>query len=150
MADYTEQQSEVMYPLAYAHPDSYSPAATTSAYVSFANYHRGWLFIDVGDMVATATLDVSLMQATTTAGGGPAKAFTPAKAITQLTQAGGDGDDLICVQFQTEELDVDNGFDCVAVLVTVGTAAVELSWCLFGIVPRFPPVPTTNWTERVA
>lgn len=149
MSDYTEQQSEVMYPLAYAHPDSYTAVARTSAYVSFANYHRGWIFLDVGDMVATSTLDLSLLQATTTGGVGT-KAFTPAKAITQLTQAGGDGDDLICIQFQTEELDVDNGFDCVAVLVTVGTAAVEYSWCMFGIVPRFPPVPTTNWTERVA
>ena len=150
MADYTEKQSEVMYPLVYAHPDSYTAAARTSAYVSFANYHRGWILLVVGEMAQGSELVLSLMQATTTAGGGPAKAFTPAKAITQLTQAGGDGDDLICVQFQTEELDVDNGFDCVAVLVTVANAAVEYSWCLFGIVPRFQPVPTTNWTERVA
>jgi len=148
MSNFTEQISEVMYPLVYDNADSHAAAVYTSAYVSLANYHRAWLVLDVGDMVATSTLDVVIRQATTTAGAG-VKAIT-GKAITQLTAAGGDGNDLVCIELRTEELDVTGGFDCVCVRVTVGTAAVEYGYILYGCITRFEPVPTANWTERIA
>ena len=144
---YTERWTEVCYPLAIEYSDDLGPAATASAYVSFANYHRGILIINVGDMGQTATLDALLQQATTTAGAG-VKAIT-GKAITQLTQAGGDGNDLVAIEFRTEELDVANGFDCVRFVITTGVAAVEYGAMLLGIVSRFDPVPTTNWTEII-
>ena len=147
MADYTERLSEVMYPLVMEYSDSLSVATHTSSYVSLANYHRAWCFINVGDMGSSATLDVALYQATDTSGTS-AKAIT-SKSITQLTQAGGDGDDLLCIELQGEELDVDGGFDCVAVVATVGTAAVEFSLVLFGCVSRYDPTPTSNWAEVV-
>jgi len=145
---YTNRVSEDMYPLVAYHADSLGVSAITSAYVSLANYHRAWLYLNVGEMQATATLDVSFLQATTTAGAGT-KAFVPAKAITQLTQAAGDGDQQVCVEIQTSELDVDGGFDCLAVVTTVAGAAVELAWSLFGCVTRFKETPTTNWEEIV-
>lgn len=144
---YTARLSEMMYPLAAAYAGSVAIGTHTSAYVSLRDYHRAWAVLNVGDMAATATLNVSLLQATTVAGAG-SKAIT-GKAITQLTQAGGDSDSLICIELQTEELDVDGGFDCIAMQAVVGTAAVELSYALYGCVPRFPPVPITNWTEIV-
>jgi len=146
---YTNHVSEDMYPLVSEFADSITVAAHTSAYVSLANYHRAWLYLNIGEMGQTATLDVSFLQATTTAGAGT-KAFVPAKAITQLTQAAGDGDQLVCVEIQTSELDVDGGFDCIAVLLTVGVATIELAWSLFGVISRFKEVPTTNWEEIVA
>jgi hypothetical protein len=115
--------------------------------VSLANYHRAVLVIDVGDMVATATLDAGIQQATTTGGAG-VKAIS-GKTITQLTQAGGDGNDLVAIELRTEELDVTNGFDCIRFYVTVGTANVEYSAILYGGVTRFSPTATTNWTEVV-
>jgi len=145
---YTNRVSEDMYPLVSEYSDSITVAAHTSAYVSLANYHRAWLFLNVGEMQGTATLDVSFLQATDTAGTG-SKALVPAKAITQLDQAAGDGNQLVCVELQTEELDVDGGFDCVAVLLTVGNAAVELGWSLFGTCSRYKATPTTNWEEIV-
>lgn len=144
---YTNRVSEVMYPLVYEHADSITAAAHTSARVSLANYHRAFFFMDVGEMGQGATIDVQLYQATAATGG--TTAVITGKAITQLTQAGGDGDQLVCIEVQTEELNVDDGYEHVYALVTVGNAACELSWCLFGVEPRFAPTPTTNWEEIV-
>lgn len=144
---YTERFTEVHYPLDADYADSFAIGTHTSAYVSLANYHRAVFVLNVGDIAAGGGLDVQLLQATTTAGAG-AKAIT-GKSITRLTQAGGDGDDLVAIELQTEELDVDGGFDCVAMELTVISATIELSYIIYGIVPRFPPTGTTNWQEVV-
>ena len=145
---YTNRVSEDMYPLVSEYADSLTAVAHTSAYVSLANYHRAWLYLNIGEMQQGSSLNVSFLQATTTAGAG-SKAFVPAKAITELTALAGDGDQLVCVEIQTSELDVDGGFDCVAVLLTIAGATVELAWSLFGVISRFKAVPTTNWEEIV-
>lgn len=147
MAEYTSRFSELHYPLASDYADSFAIGTHTSAYVSLMNYHRTVIVINVGDIAAGGALDARLLQATTTAGAG-AKAIT-GKAITQLTQAGGDGDDIVCIELQTEELDVTNAFDCIALELTVTSGAVELSYIIYGIEPRFPPTGTTNWAEVV-
>ena len=146
---YTNRVSEDMYPLASEFADSLTAVAHTSAYVSLANYHRAWFYLNIGEMQQGSSLDVSFLQATTTTGA-DGKAFVPAKAITQLTAAAGDGNQLVCVEIQTSELDVDGGFDCIAVLLTIAGATVELAWSLFGVISRFKEVPTTNWEEIVA
>ena len=56
---------------------------------------------------------------------------------------------LLCIELQTEELDVDGAFDCIMLRLTVAEAAVECSAWIFGLSPRYPPVPTTNWEEIV-
>jgi len=147
MADYTSRVSERMYPLAIEYADSHNAGTLNGTWVSLRDYHRAWLVLNVGDMAAGATLDAGLQQATTTAGAG-AKAIT-GKTITQLTQAGGDGDDLVCIELQTEELDVSNNFDCVRFYVTVANAAVEYGAVLYGLMSRFDPVAITNWQEIV-
>jgi hypothetical protein len=144
---YTERFSETHYPLLIEHADSIGPAATASNYVNVANYHRLIFVLDVGDIGQTGTIDAQLYQATDTSGTG-VKVIT-GKAITQLTQAGGDGDEVVCIECRTEELDVTGGFDCVKVLLTTGVAASEYSWILYGLVSRFEPVPTTNWAEII-
>lgn len=144
---YTNRLSEVLYPVSIEHPDSFAAGTYTGSWYDMRDYHRAWLVINVGDMVATATLDAGLQQASDTTGTG-VKAIT-GKTITQLTQAGGDGNDIVCIELQTEELDVDNSFECVRWYVTVAAAAVELSVVLYFAEPRFAPVPTTNWTEVV-
>lgn len=147
MANYTERFSEGHYPLVSYNSDSQGIATVNSAWVSLASYHRAVLVINVGDMVATATLDVSLRQASDGTGTGT-KAIT-GKAITQLTQAGGDGNQILVIELQTEELDVDGGFENVGVRHVVAAAAVEMGWTLFGIQPRYAPVPTTNYAEII-
>lgn len=145
--NYTERFSEGHYPLVHEPADSFNAGTVDSAYVSLANYHRAVLLLSVGDMAGTATLDVSIRQAKDSAGTG-VKAIT-GKAITQLTQASGDGNDMFAIELRTEELDVNGGFEHVSVRAVVANAAVEYSYVLLGIEPRFAPVPTTNWEEIV-
>lgn len=144
---YTNRFSEIIVPAIGEHADSIGVAVHTSTRVSMENYHRAWLVLDVGDMGQGATLDLALMQATALTGG--STAAIAGKSITQLTQAAGDGNQYCCIELQTEELDVDGGYEHVYVVVTVTGAAVELAWCLFLGEPRFAPVPTTGWEEIV-
>lgn len=150
---YTERLSEAVYPLAIEYADSQAIGAHAGAWVNVSLYHRLWLVVNVGEMQAGATLDAALQQATTTAGAGVkailAKNQVTNKAITQLTQAGGDGDDLVCIELQTEEMDVTNLFDCVRFVITIAGAAVEYAAVLYGCISRHKAVPTTNWTEII-
>ena len=84
----------------------------------------------------------------TSAAGADAKIIA-GKAITQLTQAGGDGGDLVAIELRTEELDVNGEFAYVAAIVTVGNAASELSAVLLLGCTNYAPVPVTAWTEIV-
>lgn len=145
---YTERFSEVHYPLAHHLPLARDASVNYSAYVSLANYHRAVLVVHVGAMTANSTLDAGIQQASDSTGTG-VKAIT-GKAITQLTQAGGDGnEDPIVIELRTEELDVTGGFEHVRFYVTVGTNPVTYSAVLYGIVSRYEPVPTTNWAQIV-
>jgi hypothetical protein len=117
-------------------------------YVSLANYHRAVILMHVGVMTASGTIDAVVHQATDTSGTS-AKHLTTSKAITQLTQAGGDSGSDVAIEVQTEELDVDGGFDCIALGYTVGTAATLLSIEIYGFEPRYAPVSTSAWAEIV-
>lgn len=144
---YTERNSEVLYPLATYNADALGVGTFNSAYVLMRDYHRAWLVINVGEMGGGATLDAGIEQATDVAGAG-VKAIA-GKTITQLTQAGGDSDSLVCIELQTEELDVSLNFDAIRFYLTVAGAATEVSAILYGTQSRFEAVPTTNWAEIV-
>jgi hypothetical protein len=147
MNSYTQRFTEDFNPLAAEYADSQAAGTHNGTWVSLQNYHRAVFVLNVGEMQAGATLDAGIQQATDTSGTG-AKAIT-GKTITQLTQAGEDGDQLIAIELATEELDNTNNFDSVRFYVTIANAAVEYSAILYGFVSRFDPVPTTNWTEIV-
>ncbi len=144
---YTQRFTEVNYPLDQLPPEDFGPGTNNGAWVSLRDYHRAVALLHVGVITATGTVDFSLEQAQDAAGTG-AKAIT-GKAITQLTQAGGDGDQIVAIELRTEELDVNGGFEYVRAVLVTGTAAALVSNILLGIVPRFPPVPVTNWSEVV-
>ena len=150
---YTQRFSEGFNPILEENADSIAIGTHDSAYASLQNYHRAVLVLDVGDMAALATLDVQIRQAQDATGTGVKtigdKAGTGTKAITQLTQAGGDGNQTICIELQTEELDVDNNFEHVGVRAVVAGNTVEYSWRLYAFEPRFMPVPTTTWDEII-
>ena len=144
--DVTQRFSEIAYPLAVVHSDS-ETAEVNSAYVFAGNYHRFAIVVDVGDMASNATFDVQVEQATDDSG--TSLKDVSGKALTQLTQASGDGNDIFVIELKGEEMDQDNGFDYFRVEFTPATAAVEFSAVIYGLVPRYSPVPTTNWEERV-
>ena len=130
------------------HADSRTAATYNTTWTPMHNFQRGTVILDVGEMQQGATLDLALQQASDNAGTG-AKAFTPAKAITQLTQAGGDGDDVVIIEFRTEEMDVNNQFDHVRAQLTVAGAAVECALIVLKHSANYPPVAVTQWTEVV-
>jgi len=144
MADYTARVSENVYPLAIHYADGRGAGNHDSAWVSLQNYHRAWLVANIGDQEAAATFDVTLREAQDAAGTGAAN--ISGKSITALT---GDGSDLVCIELQTEELNVDAGYEHVQFRVTITGGAVIYSAILYGLFSRFKPVPTTNWTEVV-
>jgi hypothetical protein len=143
---YTARFTELAYPLLTSFADQQVPGTLDSNWVSLSTYHRAFLLFNLGDTGPGATCTVSLRQAQDTTGTG-AKAIT-GKQLTQFTQPG-DMDELCGIELRTEELDVNNDFDCVQVRVVITVSGVEMAYTLFGLEPRFAAVPTTNWTEIV-
>ena len=145
MSQYTERFTEVHEPLLVEYADSRGPVNFQSAWADFENYHRGFFELNVGEMQAGSTLDVALWEAQDNLGTG-AQAIT-GKAITQLTQAGGDGDDLVGIELRGEEMTP--GYKFVQVRMTIANAATEVGYVLYGTVTRYAYVPTTAWTEII-
>lgn len=146
---YTERFTEQYQLAAVEFPDSLGPATTNGAWLNMADFHRAFFLLLVGDIAGGGTVDFLLQQATTAAGGGPAKAIV-GKAITQLTQAGGDGDDACGIELQMEELDVTGRFSFVRWVLTTGVAAAEVAVAVLkGEPARFQPTVVTAWTEII-
>lgn len=147
---YTERFTEVHYPLVGIAPAVYSAAAEQiTSYVSLANYHRAVLVIHIGTVAAGGTVQFRLLQATTTAGAGAKGIPTTATQDKITTVLTGADSNWVAIELRTEELDVANGFDCVAFGYDVDTNTVALEATLYGIEPRFAAVPTTNYNEIV-
>ena len=145
---YTHNFAEVHEAGGTLHSDLRVPGVYNTTWLSMQNHQRGVFIIDTGAQAPNSTVDFALQQATDNAGTG-AKVFTPAKAITQLTQVGGDDDDLLIVEFRTEEMDVNNQFDFVRGVLTIGgansyTTVIPLRGC-----SNYPPVSQAAWTEVV-
>jgi len=137
-----------MEPLAAIYPVA-APAGTyrtAPTWFHVGNEHKGIVILMTGDMAATSTLDMALLQAQDANGTG-AKAF---KAITQLTAAGGDEHDKVAINWKNDELDAANDFDHLCVRVRVGTAAVCFSVIVESDSPRHAPVSQAGWTEVIA
>lgn len=114
-----------------------------------AQERERWLFmLNVGDMGQGSTIDLELQQAQDALGTG-AKAIA-GKAITQLTQAGGDGDDMVCINLANAELDAANNFDFVRARLDVLTASANAALIVLAGALRYLPPSYTAWTEIVA
>lgn len=132
--------------LAHIPADS-ETVAVNSSWVSMSQFHRAVAVISVGDMAATATFDAKLQEATDS-DGTSAKDITD-KAITQLTQAGGDSNQILVIELDASELDVDNGFDHIRLVATPAVAAVEFAAFIIGFDARYKPVSITAIEEVV-
>jgi len=136
MADYTERFSEVWSLLGQIRAVAVATEQNTG-YVSLANYHRAMIIVIPVSL--GSDLDVDVEQGTTTAGAGAKTVDSGGKDITvQSTDTTPS-----IIELRTEELDVTGGFDCVNVEVTPTVASYF--WVgIWGGVPRFAPVSTTN------
>ena len=117
-------------------PDNNSAAAYTSAYVSMSTFNQVLAIVQTGTLGSSATVDFKLVQATDSSG--TSVKDISGKSVTQLVKASND-DDQAVINCRSEELDVDNGFDYVAMVMTVGTAASDTSAIMLGMTPRYAP-----------
>jgi hypothetical protein len=143
---FTERFSETHEVLAHMPADSETTEQNTG-WLFAGNHHRFVVLGSVGEMQASATFDIDIEQASDSTGTG-VKAVS-GKSITQLTQAGGDGDQVVMLELKGTELDVSGGFEYFRVEVTPAVAAVEFALIVLGIVPRFAPVSTSTVEEIV-
>ncbi len=142
---YTEDFNETWF-LA----DTIDPAANQGVlgtnWVYAGNYHRAIGMLFTGAL--NATVDLRFWQAQDLAGTG-AK-IVGGTAITQL--AATDDNSKCLIELQTEELDADNGFGWIRLILTNGGGAGTANnscVALFLGIPRFAPPGTANWDEVV-
>ena len=118
-------------------PDVTAAGAVSTGWVNMANFERLMAVIFAGTLGASATVDAKLEQATD--GSGTGVKDVASKAITQLTQAGGDSDKQSIINLSADELDVNNSFTHARLTITVATATSDIGGALFGLVPRYGP-----------
>ena len=122
-------------------PDANAAGAITTAYVDMSKFRSAMAIILVGTLGTAATVDAKLVQATDSGGTG-SKDIT-GKAITQLVKASNDDDQAI-INVRSEELDVTNSFDFVALTYTTGTATSDGSAVLLGLDAVHGPASDNN------
>lgn len=144
---YTVQFSEQNVPLANHYPMTRQVATHVSGWVKMSLYHRAFFFLEVGAMGSSSTLDAKLQQASDASGTGVKD--ISGKAITQLTKAGSDDNSLVGINLQTEELDVNGGFEYVRFSVTIAVADCVYAATLWGCEPRYGPTPETIYDELI-
>jgi len=127
-------------------PDATGASTVVSDYMSMADFQQALAVIMTGTLGASATVDAKLVQATDAAGTG-SKDIT-GKAITQLVKASND-DDQATIDCLAEELDVANGFDHVAISLTVGAATSDVGAVLLGLNPRYLPATDSQLSSVV-
>lgn len=132
-----QQITEGMAILGSIDPSSQAVGTLSTAFVPAQNFHSFLAQIKTGVFGALATVDATIQQATDALGTG-AKPVV-GKAITQLTAAGGNNRQAL-INFKAADLDGNNGFAFVRLVVTVGTAATFTDGTLYGFNPRFEPV----------
>ena len=150
---YTEQFTEVHDVLATIPPLAANAGVGVhnSGYVSMADYHRAFVWLDLGEAGQGGTIDVVLTQATSAAGAGAKALTTPAagtKNPAQLVAADAGGH--VGIEIRSEELDITNGFVFVQAAVTVGTATYYYDLVIFGIVSRYEAVGVADFVQVVA
>lgn len=130
--------SEVAAVVGVIDPDAYAASTVVSAFVDMKNFDQVLAIVSAGTLTASSTLDAKLEQATDAAGTG-VKDVT-GKAITQLTQAGGDSDKQALINLRAEETDIEGGFSFVrlSMTLTAGTGG-DAGGLLLGMGASYGP-----------
>ncbi len=126
--------SETGAVVAVIDPDIMTQTAFLSGAVDMSKYDRIMGVVMVGTMVSTSTVNAELQEATTS--GGSYSAIT-GKAITQLTEAGGDSDKQAILNLRSDEMTVGHRF--VKLWIDVNTANTDGAGIVFGFQPTHGP-----------
>lgn len=140
----TERVSERMVRLGGINPASYT-SEQNSGYVSLANYHRAMIYINAG--VLGQDLDIDIEEGLNTSGGTPQTHDAGSKDTTLIATT--DNNAKIMIEIRPEELDIADGYHCINVEVTPAGSSSIFAVDIFGVDPRFEPVPTTALHEVV-
>lgn len=119
--------------------------AHPTGWMNMADYHRLFVFIDIGEPAVGATIDVAVWQATSAAGAGAV--VMPLKAPNQITVA--DVGEHVGIELRTEELNVTGGFSFVQVIATVGVDVYVYSLTVWGIISRYEAVGVADFLQVV-
>ena len=142
---YTERFSEVHQVGCELFAQNRAAAVYQSAWFNMQIHHRFVYVLQVGVIAAAGTVNLILQEAQDATGTGAAA--IAGKAITQLTQAGGDGNDVVMIELRTEEMTP--GFDFVRAVLTVAGNTAFTAGLGYGIINRYAPVATTLVTEII-
>jgi len=134
--------SEQLSILATLDPGNQAAGVVSTGWVALNTHHGLLALVQTGALATGSTVDAKLQQALDTSGTG-ARDVT-GKAITQLTQASNGANRQALINLRPEELDVNNGFAFVRLVVTVATAAANTSAQLLGVNPRLASAETAN------
>jgi hypothetical protein len=134
--------SEQLSVLATLDPSNQAAGAANSAWVPLASHLCLLALVQTGALGTGATVDAKLQQAVDASGTG-AKDVS-GKTITQLTQAASGANRQALINLRAEELDVNNGFAYVRLVVTVAVAAANTSAQLLGVNPRLASAEVAN------
>lgn len=149
MAAYTEQFSEVHQVGASLYPALRLAAVYPTAWFDMQLHHRAVCVLTVGEISAGCTVDLLLQEAQDAMGTG-AQAIA-GKAIAQLSQAAGDGNDICILEVRTAELTP--GYRFIQAVLTIAGGQQVYAYTqslIYGLVNRSAPVPVALLTEIVA
>lgn len=116
-------------------PANTAAGDVSTGWVSLADYQSVMAILAVGTMSTDSTVDAKIEEAKDDSGT-DAQDLT-GKAITQLTEAGGDSDSQAIINVRHEELS--DEFTHVRLTVTVATAASDLAAVALGYDARYEP-----------
>ena len=113
-------------------PIDVNGGATTSLYISMKYYHLALIICEMG--VGDDALAWQVWQAVDTAGSGTPKVVTGKTAAHTALE---DGKTKV-IDISTEDLDVEGGFDCIAIACTASAGAATLASAVIALCgPRF-------------
>ena len=134
--------SEQLSILATLDPGNQAPGVANTGWVPLSTHHVLLALVQTGALATGATVDAKLQQAQDTNGTGAKD--VAGKSIAQLTQASNGANRQALINLRPEELDVNNGFAFVRLVVTVAAAAANTSAQLLGVNPRLTSAETVN------
>lgn len=131
--DVNVKLTEKLAVLATLDPASQSAGTVVTGWVKASDFHSILAMIQTGVLGTAATVDAKLRQATDSSGTSAKDVAN--RSITQIVKASGDNKQAL-IEMRTDELDSANGFDYVALSITVGTAASIVGAAVIGGHPR--------------
>lgn len=121
-------------------PDANTAGTLLTAAIDMSKWGRVLFIVQSGDLGTNGTLDFSITESATS--GGSYAAMSPAKAITQLTEAGTDSNKQVLLEVRADELT--DGKRFIKGNFVTATATGDSSAVALGFDPRYTPLTSDD------